>query len=84
MAKIVIEIPDAAATLVEKHAKELGYPHAADYAFELLRNHCAQREDALYTRMHIGEQNPVFGRSKREAADLARRQPKDPREIKDG
>lgn len=69
MATITITLPDDAAACAEKHARELGYEDAADWAFEMLRNYAALREDALYTRMHAGEQNPVFGRSRREQAD---------------
>lgn len=83
MAKIVIKLSDAAAALAEKHAQELGYESAADWAFELLRNHATSREDALYMRMHTGELNPVFGRSNRETTDHARRQPKK-EEMKNG
>ena len=73
MARLIMELSDEASALAEKHALELGYPNAADYAFELLRNYVAQREDELYTRMHAGELNPVFGRSAREQADFDRR-----------
>lgn len=78
MARIVITLSDEAKALAEKHAGELGYEHAGDWAFELLRNYAATREDALYHRMHTGEHNPVFGCSKREAKDRARRTPVSP------
>lgn len=74
MATITITLTPAAKAIAEKHAKELGYPSAGDWAFELLRNYAASREDQLYQRMHPGEHNPVFGRSKREQADLAERE----------
>lgn len=74
MAQIIVELSDEAAAVAEKHAKELGYPDAADWAFELLRNFAATREDALYTRQrHLGEQNALFGASKREQLDSALR-----------
>jgi hypothetical protein len=73
MKKITIELPDEAAVIAEKHARELGYDDASDWAFELLRNYAATREDALYHRMHPGEHNTVFGRSRREQADIERR-----------
>jgi Arc/MetJ-type ribon-helix-helix transcriptional regulator len=73
MAKITITLPDTAAEIAEKHARELGYEDASDWVFELLRNYAATREDALYTRMHPGEHNPVFGRSRREIKDAERR-----------
>lgn len=73
MAKITISLSDEAKALAEKHAVELGYEDAADWAFELLRNYAAQREDGLYRRMHIGEHNEVFGRSRREQADADHR-----------
>lgn len=74
MAVITIKLNDEAKALAEKHAAELGYHDAADLAFELLRNHCAARHDALYERMHIGEHNHVFGRSRREQDDFDRRE----------
>jgi hypothetical protein len=73
MTTITIDLPDEAAAIAEKHAKELGYESAADWAFELLRNYAATREDALYTRMHPGEHNQVFGRSRRELRDVVAR-----------
>lgn len=77
MAMLVIDLPDDALALVEKHARELGYDTAADYGFELVRNPVATREDAHYARMHAGEHNHVFGRSKREKMDLAAREAAD-------
>jgi hypothetical protein len=74
MAKLVLDLSDAALTLATKHAKELGYADAADWAYELLRNYVTLREDQRGKRMHTGELNPIFGRSHREAADFERRQ----------
>lgn len=73
MATIIVKLSDAAKAIAERHAIELGYDGAADWAFELLRNYAATREDAMYTRMHTGEHNTIFGRSKREQNDLAAR-----------
>lgn len=73
MATIGIDVSDAALALANKHATELGYVDASDWAFELLRNFVATREDSLYVRMPTGEQNPVFGRSKREQFDFDKR-----------
>lgn len=72
--KITVDFPTAAGELLTKHAAELGYPDPADLLFELARNHCAEREDRLYTRMHHGEHNHVFGRSRREQEDFDRRE----------
>lgn len=74
MAEIVIKLSNEASAQAEKHAKELGYEDAADWWFELGRNHTAEREDRLYTRCHIGEHNQTFGRSRREARDLKKRE----------
>jgi hypothetical protein len=73
VAKIVIDISEAALKLATKHAKQLGYADPADWAYELLRNFVAQREDQTGRRMHGGELNPIFGRSHREMADFQHR-----------
>lgn len=82
MATITIKLSDEAKALAERHAKELGYQDAADWAFELLRNYCAQRHDALYERMHPGELNPVFGRSRREEKDRMAREEAEARQAR--
>lgn len=74
MAQIIIDnLPDAAKALADKHARELGYEDAGVWAFELVRNFAAEREDRLYMRMPTGESNPVFGRSRREQFDFDKR-----------
>jgi hypothetical protein len=83
VAQIAIELPDPAKAQAEKHAKEIGYEDAADLAFELLRNHVATREDALYTRCHLGELNQAFGRSRREALDYQKRKEAEAREARE-
>jgi hypothetical protein len=83
MATIEIDLADAAKALAEKHAAELGYDSAADLAFELLRNKVAAREDELYTRMHAGEHNTVFGASRREVKDYEARKAREGVEVMD-
>jgi hypothetical protein len=74
MGQITINLPDEALAMVKLHAEELGYPHAGDMAFEVLRNHIVARHDDKYERQnHLGEHNETFGASERERADQERR-----------